>query len=62
VNVIETTVYNLNGASVYQSSNLNRTLSGNPAAINAANWAPGAYFYKTKLSDGNSITLKFILP
>ena len=62
VNVIETTVYNLNGASVYQSSNLNRTASGNPAAINAANWAPGAYFYKTKLSDGNSITLKFILP
>ena len=62
VNVIETTVYNLNGASVYQSSNLNRTASGNPAAINAANWAPGAYFYKTKLSDGNSMTLKFILP
>jgi hypothetical protein len=60
VNVIETTVYNLNGASVYQSSN--RNASENPASINAANWAPGAYFYKTKLSDGNSITLKFILP
>jgi hypothetical protein len=62
LNVIESTVYNLNGASVYQSVNLNRGATGNPAAINAANWAPGAYFYKAKLSDGNTLTLKFILP
>ncbi|MFZ9632145.1 MAG: T9SS type A sorting domain-containing protein, partial [Bacteroidia bacterium] len=60
VNVVETNIYNLNGARVYQSGN--RNASENPASINAANWAPGAYFYKTKLSDGNSITLKFILP
>jgi len=62
VNVIETNVYNLNGASVYQSVTLNRAESGNPAVINAANWAPGAYFFKTKLSDGNTLTLKFLLP
>jgi hypothetical protein len=62
VNVIETTVYNLNGASVYQSVNLNRGATGNHSTINAANWAPGAYFYKAKLSDGNTLTLKFILP
>jgi len=62
VNVIETTVYNLNGASVYQSVNLNRGATVNPPAINAVNWAPGAYFYKSKLSDGNSMTIKFTLP
>ena len=62
VSITESAVYNINGAKVYQSSTLNRAESGNPAVINAANWAPGAYFFKTKLSDGNTLTLKFLLP
>jgi hypothetical protein len=62
ISITESAVYNINGAKVYQSSTLNRAESGNPAVINAANWAPGAYFFKTKLSDGNTLTLKFLLP
>ena len=62
VSITESAVYDINGAKVYQSSTLNRVESGNPTIINAANWATGAYFFKTKLSDGNTLTLKFILP
>ena len=62
VSITESAVYDINGAKVYQSSTLNRVESGNPTIINAANWATGAYFFKTKLSDGNTLTIKFILP
>jgi len=39
-----------------------RQTSAQPPTINAANWAPGAYFYKAKTSNGNALTIKFILP
>ncbi|MSP09833.1 MAG: YHYH protein [Flavobacteriaceae bacterium] len=53
-NIMESAVYNINGAKVYHH---NATPS-----INAENWAPGTYFYKAKMDDGNILTLKFILP
>jgi hypothetical protein len=75
LNVIESTVYNLNGAKVYQHNSdpsnrmtpanpttSNSQTSAQPPTINAANWAPGAYFYKAKTSNGNALTIKFILP
>lgn len=71
INIAESAVYNINGAKVYQhkSDPANNTSSANleqistiTPSINAANWAPGAYFLKAKLADGNTITLKFILP
>ncbi len=75
--ITESAVYNINGAKVYQhNSNLSnnnasgspvtieaiRQTSAQPPTINASNWAPGAYFYKAKISNGNSLTIKFILP
>jgi hypothetical protein len=77
ISITESAVYNINGAKVYQhNSNLSnnnasgspvtteaiRQTSAQPPTINASNWAPGAYFYKAKLSDGNTLTIKFILP
>ena len=77
ISITESAVYNINGAKVYQhNSNLInnnasvspvtteaiRQTSAQPPTINAANWAPGAYFYKAKTSNGNAITIKFILP
>lgn len=77
ISITESAVYNINGAKVYQhNSNLSnnnasgspvtteaiRQTSAQPPTINASNWAPGAYFYKAKISNGNSLTIKFILP
>ena len=77
ISITESAVYNINGAKVYQhNSNLSnnnasgspvtteaiRQTSAKPPTINASNWAPGAYFYKAKISNGNSLTIKFILP
>ena len=77
ISITESAVYNINGAKVYQhNSNLInnnasvspvtteaiRQTSAQPPTINAANWAPGAYFYKAKTSNGNALTIKFILP
>lgn len=77
ISITESAVYYINGAKVYQhNSNLSnnnasgipvtteaiRQTSAQPPAINASSWSPGAYFYKAKMANGNSLTIKFILP
>ena len=75
ISITESAVYNINGAKVYQHNSdpsnrmtpanpttSNSQTSAQPPTINAANWAPGAYFYKAKTSNGNALTIKFILP
>lgn len=60
INILESAIFNINGSKVLQSSASPN--AGNTLSINAANWAPGAYFYKAKMANGNALTIKFILP
>jgi hypothetical protein len=60
INILESAIFNINGSKVHQSSASPN--AGNTLSINAANWAPGAYFYKAKMANGNALTIKFILP